>query len=217
MKNTIVYIDGYNLYYGLLKGTSDKWLDLAKFAKELVGAEHNVLTVKYFTSWVKPHPYEVAAVERQNVYLQALQAHGSVETTLGFYSKRKKLLPAVEDACLSCDKADKGLLRVVVLEEKRTDVNMAVSMVVDAAKPNVDCIAIVTGDSDQVGAIEAVRYIYGKKVLVFNPHKTFSDNLKRAASYYKNISCDLPARCQLPDEIPVGTHGRVIRCPEAWR
>lgn len=28
---------------------------------------------------------------------------------------------------------------------------------------------------------------------------------------------DLPARCQLPDEIPVGTHGNVIRRPEAWR
>ena len=27
-KKTIVYIDGYNLYYGLLKGTAYKWLDL---------------------------------------------------------------------------------------------------------------------------------------------------------------------------------------------
>jgi len=216
MKNTIVYIDGYNLYYGLLKGTADKWLDLMRFSKELLGPEHNVVSVKYFTSWVKPHPYDPAAIERQNVYLQAVKSMVSVETTLGFYSKRRKMLPAVDESCRHCPTTSDGLVRVVVLEEKRTDVNMAVSMVVDAAKPTVDCVAVITGDSDQVGAIEAVRYVYGKRALVFNPHEKFSENLKRAASYYKNIPRDLPARCQLPDAIPVGTHGNFIRRPVAW-
>ena len=28
MKKTIVYIDGTNLYYGQLRGTHNKWLDL---------------------------------------------------------------------------------------------------------------------------------------------------------------------------------------------
>ena len=44
-----------------------------------------------------------------------------------------------------------------------------------------------------------------------------STNLKRAASYYKNIPRDLPAKCQLPDSIPVGTHGNFIRRPAAWK
>jgi len=148
MKNTIVYIDGYNLYYGLLKGTANKWLDLMRFSKELLGPEHNVVSVKYFTSWVKPHPYDPAAIERQNVYLQAVQSLVSVETTLGFYSKRRKMLPAVDESCRRCPTAPDGLVR--------------------------------------------------------------------AASYYKNIPRDLPARCQLPDAIPVGTHGNFIRRPAAW-
>ena len=118
---------------------------------------------------------------------------------------------------MNCATSDDGMVRVVVLEEKRTDVNMAVSMVVDAAKADVDCVAVITGDSDQVGAIEAVRYVYGKTALVFNPHVTFSENLKRSASYYKNIPRDLPARCQLPDEVPVGTRGNFIRRPAAWK
>ena len=33
MKRVIAYIDGYNLYYGLLKGTPHKWLDLVSFVK----------------------------------------------------------------------------------------------------------------------------------------------------------------------------------------
>ena len=96
-------------------------------------------------------------------------------------------------------------------------VNLAVAVMLEAAKPEVDGIAIITGDSDQVGAIEAARYVYGKRVLVFNPHPSLSTNLKRAASYYKNIPRDLPARCQLPDAIPVGTHGNFIRRPAAWK
>ena len=134
MKNTTVLIDGFNLYYGLLKGTQWKWLDLVSFSQALLGDDHNILAV-----------------------------------------------------------------------------------MLEAAKPEVDGIALITGDSDQVGAIEAARYVYGKRVLVFNPHPGLSTNLKRAASYYKNIPRDLPARCQLPDAIPVGTHGNFIRRPAAWK
>ena len=35
-KRTIVYIDGFNLYYGLLRFTSYKWLDIVAFAKSLL-------------------------------------------------------------------------------------------------------------------------------------------------------------------------------------
>lgn len=217
MKKTNVYIDGYNLYYGLLKGTPWKWLDLEAFAQALLGDGHEILSVSYFTSLVKPYPYDLEAVDHQKTYLHALEEMGRVKTVLGFYAKRKAMLPAYEEVCKACPTSDRGLLKVVKFEEKRSDVNIAVSMLLDAARTEEDCAALITGDSDQVSAIEAVRYTYGKRVLVFNPHETFSENLKRAASYYKNVPRDLPARCQLPDAIPVGTHGNFIRRPEAWR
>ena len=50
MKRTNVYIDGYNLFYGLLKGTAWKWLDLLAFSKALLRDDHEILAVKYFTS-----------------------------------------------------------------------------------------------------------------------------------------------------------------------
>ena len=80
-----------------------------------------------------------------------------------------------------------------------------------------ESIVLISGDSDQVRAIETLRYELGKSVLVFSPHMGLSQHLKRAASYYKNIPRDLPDRCQLPDEIPVGTHGNVIRRPAVWK
>ena len=44
-KRTRVYIDGNNLYYGLLKDTPWKWLDLPAFVAELVGPDHEIVAV----------------------------------------------------------------------------------------------------------------------------------------------------------------------------
>jgi len=49
-----------------------------------------------------------------------------------------------------------------------------------------------------------------------NPRETVSDHLKRAATYYAHIPRNLPAKCQLPDVISIGTHGRTIHRPAAW-
>ena len=52
-KKTRVYIDGNNLYYGLLKNTPWKWLDLPAFVAELVGPDHEIVAVNYFTAPIK--------------------------------------------------------------------------------------------------------------------------------------------------------------------
>ena len=56
-KKTIVYIDGYNLYYGLLKGTAYKWLDLLAFARQLLPDDHEVIAVKYSPPPPPPRRY----------------------------------------------------------------------------------------------------------------------------------------------------------------
>jgi hypothetical protein len=42
MKKTNVYVDGFNLYYGCLKGSPYKWLDIQKLSELLVGSRHRV-------------------------------------------------------------------------------------------------------------------------------------------------------------------------------
>ena len=212
----IAYIDGYNLYYGLLRGTPYKWLDLWKFCRTLLKADIELAEVKYFTALVKPHPFDQATVDRHKIYLQAVATNPQVRTILGFYRKNNTLMPPQEDRCSSCDVIRDGFVPVVKLEEKRSDVTLAVSLVLDAAQNKADTFLVITGDSDQVGAIEAVRHQFKKQVVVFNPHKAVSKNLDWAASYYKNIPRDLPTSCQLPDEISVGAKGHKLRRPERW-
>ena len=54
---TACFVDGYNLFYGLLAGTEYKWLDLPALLAHILRIENpdNVLaTVSFFTSGVKP-------------------------------------------------------------------------------------------------------------------------------------------------------------------
>ena len=217
MKKTIVYIDGYNLYYGLLKGLpGSKWLDLRKLVASMFKEAHEICSIKFFTARIRTYPHDAPAEERQKIYLQALTALGGIEIIEGFYSKKKAWLPHVNKKCKACEESHAGMAHVVKLEEKRSDVNLAVTALVDAMRSDADCFVLVSGDSDQAGTVSALRHELGKSVLVFNPHVAVSEHLKRAATYYAHIPRDLPAKCQLPDIIPIGTHGRTIHRPAAW-
>ena len=216
-RRTIIYIDGYNLYYGLLKGSTSKWLDLLALARNLLNDTHEIIEVRYYTSIVKPSPYDAAAVERQNVYLQALGTMCLVKVVLGFYSKHTALMAPQRKRCSSCEESKDGYVRVMKLEEKRSDVNLAIDAVADAALDRADSFVLITGDSDQTGTIDKIRRQFNKPVIVFDPHEKESQHLKKAATFYKNIPRDLPAKCQLPDAIPVGTLGNFICRPAAWK
>ena len=211
MKKTIVYIDAFNLYYGLLKGTANKWLDPVVFSKTLLADDHEIVGVKYFTSQIKPEPDDPDASLRQMVYLNALSTLSEVSVIKGFYKRRVVDLPLANEPCRTC----KRIAAVVITEEKRSDVNLAVELVKDASASAADCYVVVSGDSDLAAAVQYVRYTARRPVLVYNPQTHVCVELKRFASYYRNIARDVPARCQLPIEVKDGI--RTIHCPEVWR
>jgi hypothetical protein len=74
---TIVYVDGLNLYYGSLRGTPFKWLDLYALFRDYVldlGAE--LEQVRYYTAPAKASFSEDPdSPVRQQRYLHALKAH----------------------------------------------------------------------------------------------------------------------------------------------
>jgi hypothetical protein len=52
-----VYVDGFNLYYGALKGTPYKWLDIRKLCELLLPNNH-INQIKYFTAMVSARPHD---------------------------------------------------------------------------------------------------------------------------------------------------------------
>lgn len=77
-RSTAVYVDGYNLYYGRLRGTSFKWLDLVKLFDDLLmqrDQNENLERVHLFTAPALATfvSHGNASVEAQSAYHRALQ------------------------------------------------------------------------------------------------------------------------------------------------
>jgi hypothetical protein len=52
---TNVYVDAFNLYYGCLKGTPYRWLDLAALCRRLLPNDE-INRVRYFAALVSARP-----------------------------------------------------------------------------------------------------------------------------------------------------------------
>ena len=91
---TIVYVDGYNIFYSLLKDTRYKWLDLFTLFNDHILHPQNpdteLLLVKYYTADIKTKfaTHGSQAGNAQRSYLRALISPRTppVEIIKGYYS-----------------------------------------------------------------------------------------------------------------------------------
>jgi uncharacterized LabA/DUF88 family protein len=158
---TIVYIDGYNLYYSCLKDTSFKWLDIPKLFERILKDQNpaiEIIKIKYFTA---PALGRFASngsksAEAQQTYHRALQYcyPDLMEIIFGNHTQVKKPLPRYDENIPFC-KQDRHW--VWVLEEKLTDVQLAIAMYRDAAQLKCDQLVICSNDSDMTPALKAIR------------------------------------------------------------
>lgn len=65
-----VYVDGFNLYYRVLRGTPFKWLDPVRLATLLLPRDWTIYQLRYFTARVSRR-LDPRASARQQVYLKA--------------------------------------------------------------------------------------------------------------------------------------------------
>ena len=91
---TWLYVDGFNLYYGALKGTPHKWLNLAVLAREFLPVGHTVEKIKYFTARVSGAA-DPGAPRRQHAYLSALGTLPEVEIHYGRFLAKSIWRPIV--------------------------------------------------------------------------------------------------------------------------
>ena len=68
----IVYVDGFNLYYGAVRGTPYKWLDIAAVCERLFPRDE-IVRIRYFTARIKGREGDAGAPQRQETYLRALR------------------------------------------------------------------------------------------------------------------------------------------------
>lgn len=209
-----VYVDGFNLYYGLKSANWRRfyWLDIRKLAESLLKEGQELTVVKYFTartsgSLPNHTPEEAEEAEkrllRQAKYLTALSVVGGVQIFEGVYQSKPKY-------CKVCESP------YYRHEEKKTDVSIATEILRDAFQDRYDVAILISADSDLVPAFSAVRELFAsKKVVSVFPPERAGKELRKISHGSFTIGRAKVAACQLPDSV-VDPDGNVFSRPEEW-
>lgn len=200
VKRVAVFVDGFNLYHGMHEAFGRKylWLDLQGLSRSLLKPDQKLVAVHYFTARVRNDPQGAA---RQALYLGALKATG-VRVVEGRFQEKPQ-------ECKRCGAKWRSY------EEKESDVNLCVALVEAARLHQFDVALIVSGDSDMVPAVKAVRAMNASLRLVAAfPPRRFSDDLKRSVHANLRIGTAKIRQAQL-DEV-VSKDGRDYRRPSYW-
>ena len=235
---TAFYIDGLNLYYGALRGSADKWLNLESFCRRLLPHD-DIVAIKYFTALVRPRLDDPQATSRQETYLRAVATLPTVSVHRGRFTSRVKSKALADSIVHPQDLftphfRPRGLFRlmwqdkvgrrvdgftrarVVIEEEKGTDVNLAVHLVHDVARGRVDKAVVVSNDSDLAEAISLAK-TFGVTVGLVNPHpKPTSRHLLDVADFVIPFRREVLSTSHLPSTLR-DAKGREIHAPKRWR
>lgn len=187
---TVVYVDGFNLYYGALKGTPYKWLNIWQMCQALL-PQHQITKIKYYTARVSARPHDPGQPVRQQTFLRALQTLPDVEIVYG------QFLQSVISMPLAKPKPGQAqFVQVLKTEEKGSDVNIAAHMIHDGHLGLYEATVIVSNDSDLVEPVKIVRYELNKVVGMLNPHVRPSYTLKQHVTFMKTIRQGVLKQCQ---------------------
>ena len=155
---TIVYVDGYNLYYGLLRKSPYKWLDLFKLFNEYVlDASTELLEVRYYTAPVLGKMSDdPQSAQRQRIYLQALrkmppQRVVIVEGKMLASTPYQRLVNPIPEA------PHLQTVQVYNFVEKKTDVNLAADMLAAAWSGHCQQLVLCSNDSDHERSLATIR------------------------------------------------------------
>lgn len=206
-KRVIVYVDGYNFYYGLKHGGSTwkrlYWLDIVKFFERMMLPDQELVEVNYYSACPLD---DQQAADNQDVLFSANKLNPKFKLHLGRYKKKKF-------KCQNCG------YKIKTYEEKESDVRVATGMLVDMFSQRCDITIVVSADSDMIPSVEIIKS--------FNPthpvHAFIPPNQKSFALVSK---CDTIVwlsrykarfvQSMLPDEVLL-ENGYVLRRPENWK
>lgn len=215
------------MYYGRLRGTHFKWLDMVALFRNILHVQDpssDLVAVKFFTApaLARFATHGAKSVEAQSSYHRAMETlyPGIFSIIRGSHSfpRDGALLPTFIDN-VPYDRTVRS--RVWKIEEKQTDVNIALTMYRDAVKGNVDQMVLCTNDSDAAPTLKAILEDFpGITLGVVAPitgdkNRRLSGSLNEHAHWHRScLSDDDLENAQLPSVVP--TKKKAIRKPEHW-
>jgi uncharacterized LabA/DUF88 family protein len=215
---TIVYIDGFNLYYRALKGTSHKWLDIAAMSRTVLPPDCQIEAINYYTAHISGR-VDHDAPRRQHAYLRAIATLPKVAIHFGNFLVSQKwaglvLPPDFRPPFMLPPMAAPEVAYVWKTEEKGSDVNLGVHLVRDAFKGRFEQAAVLTNDTDLVEPVRIVTEELKLPVILLTPTAQPAAPLIKVATGVRHVQPYI-GPCQLPDPVPVPGK-RPIAKPANW-
>ena len=210
-----IYIDGFNLYYGAVRGSPFKWLNLAEMCRRLL-PNREIKRIRYFTARVVPLPHDQQAPQRQDLYLRALQTVPNLSIHLGRFSSNPSKAP-IFPFVYHHPSGPPEMVQIMRTEEKRSDVNLATLLLLDCFNSDFDEAVIISNDSDLTLPVESVVNRFNRPVGIINPHyrSSISRELSGAASwFYRRINKNVLANSLFPT-VMTDTQGQFTK-PSRW-
>ena len=204
-QKVIVYVDGFNFYYGLKGDPKWKryyWLDIVKFFEKFMKPDQELIKVKYFSA--RPDNQEKNA--RQYAFFQANMENSRFQLILGKYLKKKI-------TCFNCGNI------INTYEEKESDVRIATQIVSDSYEKNCDIAIVVSADSDMIPSVELAKQA-GQKVFIYFPPNHYSSNLAALANGRPIQLSKYESRFRqslLPDVVHLKEKNYDLSIPEKWK
>jgi len=210
MQSANVYIDGFNLFYGALKGRPHlKWLDLAALGRALLLPDQGLHRVRYFTARVGGRAVDPHLPQRQDTYLRAVASLPEVSVHEGYFQTKPARLPLASSPAHAPE-----IVEVLRTEEKGSDVNLATYLLLDAFREDAEVAVVVSDDYDLKEPLRIVGSALGRTLGIASPR--CGPRLGRAveASFYRPVHEAMLCECQLP--ATVETDGGSISRPADW-
>ncbi len=228
-----IYVDGFNLYYGAVKDTPYKWLDLGELCRRILSGI-TINRIRYFTALVKSSSADPQMAQRQQFYIRALETIPNLTVHYGHFLQTTATMRLASPPA-----PGPATARVLKIEEKGSDVNLATYMLVDAFRKDSDQLVVITNDSDLAEPIRIINKEFKIPVGVFNPHTqdtadrrhrlsrragsppkaTPSIELRKVARFWREISSEGAdshvALSQFPPQM-TDAQGRTLKKPTNW-
>lgn len=205
---TNVYIDGFNLYYGCVKDTPYKWLDIAELCRLSLPSHYQINRIRYFTALVKPRPSDPHQQVRQQTFIRALHTLPNFSIHYGEFLQSEVRMHLAHPPAKGPTTA-----LVVKTEEKGSDVNLATYLLMDAYEHDFEVAVVISDDSDLVEPINIVRRRLKHNVTILSPRGK-SRTLSLAATKFWPISTANLAASQFPPTL-ADANGTITK-PATW-
>lgn len=206
VKRAAFYIDGYNLYHGLVKLQDErlKWLDLFTLGQRIIPSKSERLVKVHYFSVLAYHRNDPEKISRHQAYLDALETVGVIYT-LGYFNTRK-----IRCRAPHCDHS------WIKPEEKETDVNIAVQMMDDAFDNVFDVAYVLSSDGDLAPSVRSILSRFPEKqiVSVAAPGQRHAASIIGSGARKMILTKATISACLFPEQVQRADGSIIVRPPE---